>query len=173
MRFPLFANIILALLCVAHTTAALGEDDSETNVVSCDRLPFSASIEVFSKSDTLAICREMLRILEDVRASDINNFSKAVYVLSRQGYKESSYSQIARELVDIVRLRGLYGKRARWLPTVDLVVRCWSAFHGIVSPADVQASLRDAGPRSAKALSDDGLTAMIIIIKQQRQSGDD
>ncbi len=124
-----------------------------------------------SWSDTAQVCQEMARVLEGVRRKDITNFEKAVYVLHAKGY-EGDHKQITKELVEIIRLRGLYDKRDRWYDTNDLLVRAWTAFNGAVGPRHVISFLRDAGPKAARGLSDDGVTNMIILMKRQYQRGD-
>ena len=98
--------LIIALAAiVALANQALAEDTSAAEATQCDSLPPSASIEVFSNAQTREICRAMLRVLDGVRAEDISGFSKAAYLLSDNGYQQGNYTQIARELVDIVRFR--------------------------------------------------------------------
>jgi hypothetical protein len=80
--------------------------------------------------------------------------------------------QVTRELIEIIRLRGIYNKPDRWYDTNNLIVKSWNAFNGAVGPRDIIAFLRGAGPEAAKALSNDGLISMIILIKRQHQSGD-
>ncbi len=152
--------------------SATAQIDATVTVTSCENLLPSASIEVFGPSDTKSTCNELLRILQGVKIGDLQSFDKAAYVLSRTGYRQGEYQQIVHELVDIVRLRGLYNKPDRWYSTIDLVVRSYQAFNGIVTPKDIEEFLRSSGPM-AKTLSDDGLTNMIIIIKRQRQQGND
>ncbi|SDJ17626.1 MULTISPECIES: hypothetical protein [Bradyrhizobium] len=136
-------------------------------------LPPSVSIEVFSWSDTTKVCNEMMRVLEGVRHKDITNFEKAVAVLH---FSQISYGtddmQILKELIEIIRLRGLYDKPDRWYETNNLIVRAWNAFNGVVGPRHIITFLRSAGPDAAKGLSDDGLTRMIILMKHQYQRGD-
>lgn len=163
----------LLFATISQTAAESPGDEDRTPVTRCDDLPSNASIEVFSKAETSAVCAEMLRILEGVTVADLHNFSKAAFLLSAEGYAEGNYSKIARELVDIVRLRGLYDQRSRWFPTIDLVYRSWIAFKGIIGPREIQELLRAAGPQAAKALSDDGLQTAIVVMKNLHQSGDD
>jgi len=147
-------------------------DQDTTPVMQCEGLPPSVSIVVMSWSDTTKVCREMARVLEGVRRKDITSFEKAVYLLQRQGY-EVENTQIAKELVEIIRLRGLYDKPDRWYGTNDLIVRSWTAFNGAVGPRQVISFLRAAGPDAAKRLSDDGLLNMIVLVKRQHQRGDE
>jgi rRNA-processing protein FCF1 len=110
--------------------------------------------------------------LDGFRVKDIRTFSKAVVVLSHEGYKETN-SEIAKQLVEIVRLRGQYDKLDQWYPTLDTVVRTYQAFNGVVTPTDVIAFLRSAGPKAAKSLSNEGFKMMLIAIKEKKQQGDD
>jgi hypothetical protein len=151
---------------------AADADKDATPVAQCDGLPPSVSIIVVSWSETTKICREMVRVLEGVRHKDITTFEKAVYLLHAKGGYEKDNVQIAKELVEIIRLRGLYDKPDRWYGTVDVIFRAWEAFHGVVGPTQVITFLRSAGPDAAKGLSDDGLTSMIILMKRQYQSGE-
>jgi hypothetical protein len=138
-------------------------------ISTCERLPSGTAIEVFTIKEASDVCREVLRVLDRPTVTDLQKFQKASYLLQRQGYKKD-YASIAAELVDIIRLRGLYDKQDRWSPTIDLVYKSYVAFNGIVSPQEVIDFLNGAGPM-AKTLSDDGLRNMIILMKQQRQRG--
>ncbi len=158
-----------ALRCAAADSAA---EHDLTPVVDCHGLPPSVSIQVISWSDTEKVCGEMTRVLEGVRRKDITNFEKAIYVVHAKGYAGDN-AQIAKDLVEVIRLRGLYDKPDRWYDTNNLIVKSWNAFNGIVGPKEVVAFLRSAGPKAAKGLSDDGFTNMIILMKIRRQQGDD
>jgi hypothetical protein len=96
----------LALVgCVGGTAMA------ET-ALQCDSLPSAASIEVFTQSQTTAVCVQMLRVLDGVMAEDIAEFSKVAVVLSANGYEENEV-RIVQEIVEVIRLRGQFNKRAR------------------------------------------------------------
>jgi hypothetical protein len=170
-RFAFCVGLVLALTPV-QASADTDADQDTTPVPQCEGLPPSVSITVMSWSETTKICREMARVLEGVRRKDITGFEKAVYVLQRQGY-EVENTQIAKELVEIIRLRGLYDKPDRWYGTNDLIVRSWTAFNGAVRPPQVISFLRAAGPDAAKSLSDDGLLKMIVAMKRLHQRGED
>jgi hypothetical protein len=171
-RYAVFCIWLIFGSAPMHATAGEIDADKDTAPVSqCEGLPPSVSIAVMSWSDTTKMCREMARVLEGIRRKDITNFEKAVYLLRRQGY-EGDNTQIARELVEIIRLRGLYERPDRWYDTNDLIVRSWTAFNGAVGPRQVISFLRAAGSDAAKALSDDGLMKMIILMKMQHQRGD-
>jgi hypothetical protein len=159
-------TIVAAMLAAALTVTVARADEP---INTCEGLTSAAAIEVFTRKEASEICREVLRVLDHPTVADLQNFEKASYVLQRVGYKKG-YATIAAELVDVIRLRGLYDKRDRWYPTIDLIVRTYQAYHGIVSPQDVVDFLSGAGPM-AKTLSDDGLLNMIILMKQQRQRG--
>jgi hypothetical protein len=163
MRVILRMAVSLSLLATVqvHVAAADDADNDATAVAQCEGLPPSVTIPVMTGSDTTRICREMVRVLEGVRRKDVTTFEKAVYVMQHN----------AKELVEIIRLRGLYDKPDRWHDTIDLIVKTWNGFNGVVSPAQVIAFLRKAGPDAAKGLSDDGLVSMIILIKREHQSG--
>jgi hypothetical protein len=169
--------IIAALALLMTGGAAFGEtsdaDRDTTPVTRCEGLPPSVSVEVFSWSDTANVCREMMRVFEGIRRKDITHFEKAVAVLhfGHPSYGEDD-TQILKELIEIIRLRGLYDKPDRWYDTNDLIVRSWNAFHGAIGPRQIISFLRDAGPEAAKGLSDDGLGNMIILMKHQYQKGE-
>jgi hypothetical protein len=169
VRKWILIGFALALSNVVAQAADADRDRDTTPVTKCEELPPSVSIEVMSPSDTTKICREMARVLEGIRHKDITSFEKAIYLLHRYDY-EGDYPQITKELVEIIRLRGLYNKPDRWYDTNDLILRSWQAFNGVVGPRQVISFLRDAGPM-AKTLSDDGLLKMIIFMKRQYQSG--
>jgi hypothetical protein len=163
--------ISLALFAMLTFPALADDADSDTTPVPmCTNTPATAVIEAVSKSDASMICRAM-GLLDGVRVKDIRTFSKAVVVLSHEGY-EGSNSDIAKQLVEIVRLRGQYNKPDQWYPTLDTVARTYQAFNGVVAPADVIAFLRSAGPEAAKGLSNDGFKTMLILIKEKKQQGD-
>jgi hypothetical protein len=129
---------------------------AQTPITQCENLPPSTSIEVFSNLTTIAVCREVLGILEGVTIENLRDFEKAAVVFSAKGYRPGEYKRIAAELVDIIRLRGLYNKRDRWGSTIDIVWKAFAAFNGVVTPYDIDEILRASGPM-AKTLSDDGL----------------
>ncbi len=172
IRTALTAGLLLAAMSRMAAAGAAADED-RTPVMQCDNLPLTASIEVFTKTQTVAVCKEMLRVLEGVTISDLRSFSKAAFLLSAQGYEEGNYSQIARELVDVIRLRGFYNQQARWYPTLDAINRSWTAFNGVIGPRKIQEFLRAAGPQAAKSLSDDGLLTAIIVMKNLHQRGED
>jgi len=158
----------LAALSLAFPVAARAAD----SVTSCDHLPISDQIEVFSPRDTMAVCREMLRVMEGVSVDDLITMQKAVYVMSHDGYHDGDYALIARKLVDIIRLRGEYASPATWKGTLDIAYRSWEAFNGLVSPDDIAQLLHDLGPM-AKTINDDGLISMVVMIEMRKKHGDD
>jgi len=162
----------LLLAVVAFGARAADAPPDKTPVTQCDSLPPSAAIGVFGRSDTIPVCRQVLRVLEGVSVDDLLTFEKAAYLFSRYGYEAGDYSRITAELVDIIRLRGLYNQQPRWRPTIDVALKSYEAFNGIVTPRDIVSLLKSSGPL-AKTLSDDGLTAAIILLKEQRQQGNE
>jgi hypothetical protein len=171
----------LALMMTSGAAYADGAADRDTTpVTQCEHLPPSVSIDVFSWTDTTDVCREMMRVLEGVRHKDITDFEKAAFVLHHKSWPPlpgitggygTDNMQVLKELIEIIRLRGLYDKPDRWHDTNDLSVKAWNAFNGAVGPGQIVAFLRGAGPDAAKALSDDGLITMIVFIKRQYQKG--
>ena len=144
-------------------------DDDITPTPMCDQMPSSAVISALTAAEAFRICKEM-GLLDGVRVKDIRTFSKAAVVLSHEGY-DGSLSEITKQLVTIVRLRGLYDKPERWYPNVDLVVRTYQAFNGVVTPLDAIGFLAGAGD-AAKTFSDKGFGTMLIYLKERKQQGD-
>ena len=158
--------IIAAALALAVPHAARADSGAPPPIIACSGLTADAKINAISMSDAKTICRAM-NLLDGVRVEDVRTFSKAYVVLSNEGY-EGSATDITNQLVEVVKLRGLYDKPDRWYSTLDLVVRAYQAWNGIVSPLDVVAFLASAGPM-AKTLSDDGLTNMLAYLKERKQ----
>ena len=171
-KLPRWAHVVGFLLVSVCFAARAETVRDQTPVTHCDNLSPTISIEVFSKSDAIPLCREVLRILEGVTVDDLQTFEKAAYLFSRYGYETGNYAQITAELVDIIRLRGLYNQQPRWRATIEVALKSYQAFNGIVTPRDIVSLLKSSGPM-AKTLSDDGLTTMIILLKEQRQQGKD
>ena len=177
MKTKLIVAAMALLMMTSATYADTDADQDTTPVAKCEGLPPSVSIQVFSWKETTKVCQEMIQVLEGIRHKDITNFEKAVMVLhfsSPELTGAPSYGtdnmKILKELIEIIRLRGLYDKPDRWFDTNELIVKSWNGFSGAVSPHDVIDFLRSSGP-VAKTLSDDGLVNMIILIKRQHQSG--
>ncbi len=173
MKVIATVGLVVALIAMGAAEQSNAQNPpDQTPITRCEDLPASAHIEVFSRSETKEVCLEVSRILEGVTVDDLVTFEKASFLLSVKGYKKDDYKQITAELVDIIRLRGLYDKQPRWKPTLDLVYKSYVAFNGIVKPSDIDLFLRGAGPM-AKTLSDEGLLSMIIYMKQKYQRGDE
>jgi len=157
----------------ANAVPAMAEDaNNDRLIVSCDDLTITDTIEQLSRSDTVTICREMLKVLEGVKVSNVREFSTVVFLFALKGYEEGRYAQIASELVDIIRLRGLSDKPTRWEKNNHLVWQGWQVTNNLIGPSEVEAFLRDSGP-VAKTLTDDGLEKMIILMKIMHQKGED
>jgi len=155
------------------STVATAQDPYQdtTPVTQCDGLPSSLSLDnAFSWSQTANICRQMLRTLDGIRRKDIANFSLAIWSMRNKGY-DADYLQVAKELIEIIRLRGLYNKPDRWKDANDVIYGTWVALNGSVSAKQVIAILRNTDEQRARALSDDGLRRIIVYAKQQNQSG--
>lgn len=58
---------------------------------------------------------------------------KLVSMLQPQGYEKENV-QVAKEMVEIIRLRGLYDKPDRWLGTYNVIYKSWTAFHWCSRP---------------------------------------
>lgn len=109
-------------------------------------------------------------MLDGVRVKDIRNFSEAALVLNREGYK-GSFDEITEQLVEIVRLRGLYDKPDRWYANLDIIVRMYESFNEVVTPIDAIEFLRAAG-KAGKTMSDDGFKTMLIVLMEQKRQSD-
>jgi len=113
----------------------------------------------------------MVRILEDATISDLRGFSKVTYVLSRKGYEPEEYSKIAGELVEIIRLRGLFDKEPRWSSSNEMVWALWVAERGLVSPRTIVELLTGAGPDVARTITDDALARTMIALAVAHKNG--
>lgn len=71
MRFILMA-LSVALLASSPAGAAVADDadNDTTSVAQCERLPHSVSVREMASSDTTAICREMMRVMDGVRLKE-------------------------------------------------------------------------------------------------------
>jgi hypothetical protein len=145
-------------------------DSDSTRVTMCSQMQAAAVIDAMSEGDAKTICRGM-GLLDGVRVQDIRTFSKAALVLAHEGYSDDN-ATMAKQLVEIVRLRGLYDKPDRWYSTLDIIVRMYQASNGVVAPIDAIGFLRGAG-KAGKALSDDGFKNMLILVWERKQHGDD
>lgn len=161
--------LALSLMSPAHATDAPADADM-TLVKDCDALPHSVTVKEMSWSETMGICHQMMRVLEGVRNKDITMFEKFAIVMQVKGY-ENGDAQAIKEIVEIIRLRGLYDKPDRWFDTMNLIFNSWVDFHGAVGPADVIMFLRSYGPDGAKTLSDGGLEIMIVYMKSLYRNG--
>jgi uncharacterized protein YceK len=149
---------LIMTACVAAAlsgTAAVAEP-----LAKCDGIPQTALITVFDGKDATAVCNEMLKVLDQPTTDDLIYFEKAAYLLNAQGYSKD-YATITAELVDVIRLRGLYDKRPRWKETVELLYRTYVAFHGAVTPEVAADFLEAAGPR-AMTWSDDRFVKTMV-----------
>ena len=161
----LLASIILILLTSA-ANAESPDDQDITPVPICGQMPKSAIISVLNDSDVQRICRAM-GLLDGVRVKDIRNFSKAVIVIRHEGYEDSN-DETAKQLVQIIRLRGLYDKPDRWEKNLDIIVRVYQAFNGVVTPIDTIQFLKAAGD-AGKMFSDEGFKNMLIVVFEQKK----
>jgi hypothetical protein len=149
--------------------AQVDPDNDATPAPMCGRMPDAAIIKAISSADAQTVCRAM-RMLDGVRVKDIRNFSKAALVLNHEGYK-GSYDEITEQLVEIVRLRGLYDKPDRWYANLDIIVRMYEAFNGVVTPIDAIEFLRGAG-KAGKTMSDDSFKTMLLVLMEQKRQSD-
>ena len=86
----IIAACTLAFFAASAHAAETAPD--QTPITQCDSLPPSAAIEVFSRSDAIPLCRQVLRVLEGVTVDDLRTFEMATYLFSAKGYKSSNYA---------------------------------------------------------------------------------
>ena len=172
LAFMLLRAMLTIVLIVLATVSARSEQAPDlTPVTQCNKLPYSASF-VFTISDTALVCREVLKVLEGVTVADLILFQKAAHALVVYYGYERDYGSVTAELVEIIRLRGLYNKRDRWEATVDIAVKAWGGTNGLVTPRDIARELRDAG-QWAKIWSDETVIDMIALLAVRRKEGND
>ena len=169
MRGNAFA-IAAVMAALAGPAQAGAPEDDATPVRSCSTLPPTAVVNGLAEADAKTICRSMA-LLDGMRVKDVRAFEVAFIILRREGL-DGDAADITKQLVTIVRLRGLYNQPDRWSPTLNQIVTTYQAFNGVVAPQDVIDFLRAAGP-AGKALSDDGFVKMLIVIKEMKQRSDD
>jgi hypothetical protein len=162
--------IFAAAIMASAGTIKAETASSQTPITQCENIPYEYQIEVFTREDTKSVCREMLKVLEGVTLEDLRMFQKTAFLFSINGYEEHNYKSITAELVDIIRLRGLYNQRNRWEDTINLAWKPFSAFSGAITPRYIEYFLINAGP-SAKALSDRGLSMMLIASMEVHKRG--
>src|ERR1700732_4661268 len=124
--------LMLALATPATAWAAGIPDEDQTPVEQCENLPASASIGQLRAAETLAVCSEMTRILEGVTIGDLRTFSTVAVLLSAKGYERWKYAEITRELVEIIRLRGLHENEPRQKPTLEIVWKTREGAKGVI-----------------------------------------
>jgi hypothetical protein len=163
----LFCLMLLFLFGITASANA-SDDEDVTPVPICNDMPASAVISLLSGIEAKRVCRAM-GLLVDVRVKDIREFSKS-YVVLRANEYPGSIDEIVKQLVTIVRLRGLGAKSDRWDATLNIVLKTYQAFNGVVTPIDIINFLLGSGSM-AKTLSDEGLTTMLILIKIRKQDG--
>ena len=168
MIFRAIAVASMALwTCAAHAESDAADADADTTRVAvCASMPDAAVISLLSPEQAKLVCRGMA-LLPDVRVKDIRLFSKAYVVLSHEGYDQAPEA-VAKQLTQIVKLRGFNHMPDKWRESIDSVVRTYEAFNGIVTPIDIVAFLASAGPM-ATSLSDDGFRTMLAMIKIRKQ----
>jgi len=160
----------IAFTLIAMYQARAEPSHDPTPVTQCDKLPYSATFKYFSISDTQTVCREMAKVLEGFTIGDLIDFQTSAYVFVHDGCSRD-YESAAAEMVNIIRLRGLYNKRDRWQPTVDIAYRACYASHGLVTARDIAHELRDAGPELAKGLDDENFKTLLAMVVVERREG--
>lgn len=129
-RFALFL-----FMCVLIVPAWASDDDNDTTPIAmCSSLPEAAKIELLTLDKAKQICRAM-NLLPDIRVKDVRVFSKAYAILVYEGY-EGSIDSITKQLVQIVKLRGLNEQPARWYDEINLIIKTYQGLNGVVTPID-------------------------------------
>ena len=155
--------ILVATITLAALLVPAMADDNHTPVSQCDHLPADAQISVLSTTATRGVCEAMLRILDGVTIADVRYFSEAAALLSfKSAGSLGEPADVAAQLVEIIRLRGLARNEPQWEPTVELVWKLWNGEHGLVTPHTIIETSTSAGPKAAAALSDDGLIGIMV-----------
>jgi hypothetical protein len=174
MRHALIISIAAIASVLPSSVARAGDPDHDrTPLAQCDDLPSSAAIEVFSSVQALAVCREMVRILDSATISDLRSFSRVAFMLSVKGYGQGDYASIVREIVEIVRLRGLANDESSWSATNDLIWRLWIVEKGLISPRTMREFLASAGPDIARTITDHALLETMITLAVAHKNGID
>jgi phage terminase Nu1 subunit (DNA packaging protein) len=119
----------------------LSASDAEVLAQICRSHPPTKATE-FSLSDRADVCSEITRVLEGATISDLDEFLDTITVLSHGGYKKGQYTQIAREVVEIIRLRGLYNSEPRWDKTLDMICRLWQSERSYIHDNNILARRR-------------------------------
>jgi len=169
LAFALTLIFLTSSSAFAIKVSKEAENDA-TPIAGCNKLPSSATIETMTVHDTANICHEMARVFEGIRNMDVTLFEETIFLLVVNKY-DDDITQIAKELVEIIRLRGQFDKPDSWENTLNLVYRSWGD-GGLIGPRQIIALLNAAGPKRAKSISDDALTLATIIAKRQYQKGD-
>jgi len=164
LRRAVFAAVA-SVFCSALYAANADPGDSDVTLVPmCSSMPDSAVFSRIQKSDAIRVCNAM-NLLHGVRAKDVRLFARASAAMIVSGYGGTP-DEIAKQLAEIVILRGLSDSPDRWASNLDIVVRGFQAFKDKLSPlADIGFLL--AAGAMAKTLSDDGFTRMLVVLMER------
>lgn len=171
MRMAAVLMFFMVLSCAPAQASDDPADKDPTPIENCANLPPSASIDVFSWRETEVVCKRILRVVDGLRISDIRYFEKGAWVLAHNDCGPSSKMDAIDDIVEVIRLRGLFDKSDRWHDTIDVIWKSCIGLNGAVSTSDIIAFLAASGKMS-KTLSDDGLISMIVIMKNKHQRGE-
>ena len=167
MRFLISAIAAISLSGIAAAETAADSDGTPVPV--CSQMPDSAAFGSMSRDQLMQVCRA-IGLLDGVRVKDIRDFALGAQILRHEGYADSPENTV-KQLVQIIRQRGLYNQPDKWRGTIDIVLKAYLAFNGVVEPLDIIGILSALGER-AKILSDDGFTRIIVVYKLRKQSGE-
>jgi hypothetical protein len=118
------------------------------------------------------LCEKMSQTLSGVTADDVRDLGVAVAVFRHKGYKNGQQDEIAADLIDILRLRGLAHHHERWHDTSDLVWKIYSVEGDFVSPETVREFLKTIGLQQAKNITDDQMLTMLAALAVRYKNGD-
>jgi hypothetical protein len=150
--------IVAALLCGSVSAQA-----------TCSNTVLTASdVTQLSQSDRARICDAGTRGLGLTLSSNLfQRLAKVTYLIERSGGGEKS--DLAFQLMSIVKLRGQASDESRALQTLEISWKIFSGTDGRVPPSELVAFLANA-KGLARTLTDDGLIDMAAVISVQNRS---
>jgi len=158
---------VASVFCLApYGAIADAGDDDETPVSICSSMPDTAVFARIQRADAIRVCNAM-NLLHGVRAKDVRPFAQASAAMVVSGYG-GALDDIAKQLAEILVLRGLSESPDRWASNLDIVVRGYQAFRDKLSPLADIGFLLAAGPM-AKTLSDEGFTRMLVVLMERTE----
>jgi hypothetical protein len=137
-------------------------------IAACDTA--EVRLRTLSAADMLAVCEQMQRRLQPpLRASHLRDLATAVSNLAGDGWTAAP-AEIARQVIEVIALRGQQDQPRLWRGTAELLVRIHADSDAHVTPAHLSAALATAGP-AAQLLDDEGLRRMAVSIRERQRRG--